>query len=449
MKNRQVRSNQEQCHEPEQTGVQVTELKEVETTVQILVENFQGSLSKFRRHIFNIRHQYAVSRELRGKMITSECIIHIDFSENFSCRYSREIQSVHFGASHQQCTLHTGVLYIGDVEDPVSFCTISPSRRHDPPAIWAYMEPILSYVRNNFPDVSLLHFYSDGPTTQYRQKGNFFLFSTIVHRMGFEGATWHFWEASHGKGAPDGVGGALKRSGDKLIALGRDITNAESLYRQLLTTETSVKLFYTEADEVGSLASKMPEKLPTVVGTMRLHQLVTVNIGEIYFRDVSCVCSSPGDLLCNCYGLKRFNFSQHAFQDGEATGQRAAQPTPLENEVQDGVQPEPRRSDHAAENGLDRLEGTDGLVGEMVAVRYDSRPYPGKVLAVEEDDVQVLCMCKTGINKFFWPTREDICWYQSKDVICRIPEPTKAGSGSCNHFQVDPNLWPLIEDACK
>lgn len=34
----------------------------------------------------------------------------------------------------------------------------------------------------------------------------------------FKGITWNFFEASHGKGAPDGVGGALKKLADRIVA---------------------------------------------------------------------------------------------------------------------------------------------------------------------------------------------------------------------------------------
>ncbi|KAF4115134.1 hypothetical protein G5714_002623 [Onychostoma macrolepis] len=42
-----------------------------------------------------------------------------------------------------------------------------------PPAIWEHLSPILSYVKNVFPAVTVVHFLSDGPCTQYRQKGTF------------------------------------------------------------------------------------------------------------------------------------------------------------------------------------------------------------------------------------------------------------------------------------
>ena len=41
-------------------------------------------------------------------------MIVIDFSENYYCKYSAEIQSVHFGASKKQISLHTGVFFYFD-----------------------------------------------------------------------------------------------------------------------------------------------------------------------------------------------------------------------------------------------------------------------------------------------------------------------------------------------
>ena len=84
----------------------ITKKVEETTTKQTLLERFQNSLSKIRRHVYTIRHQYLVCRELRRKLPSSQCVIHIDFSENFSCKFGSEIQSVHFGGSHRQVTLH-------------------------------------------------------------------------------------------------------------------------------------------------------------------------------------------------------------------------------------------------------------------------------------------------------------------------------------------------------
>ena len=78
----------------------------VTSTLWDLHEKLQNGIkTRFAQYIFNINHQYWVLRDLRQNLHNDEVIIHIDFSENYSCKYSQDVQSVHFG----QVTLHTGV----------------------------------------------------------------------------------------------------------------------------------------------------------------------------------------------------------------------------------------------------------------------------------------------------------------------------------------------------
>ena len=136
-------------------------------------------------------------------------MVHIDFSENFTCQYFKEIQSDHFGSSNCQATLHTGVFYdrVENEVKPTSFCTISDSKQHDPCGIWAYLNPVLTMIKQRHPTVSIIHFFNDGPAAQYLQKLNFYYFCTQIQSYGFANGTWNFSEAGHGKGAADGVGG--------------------------------------------------------------------------------------------------------------------------------------------------------------------------------------------------------------------------------------------------
>lgn len=94
-------------HDGKKSTVTVKELESM--SLYLLVDKFNAMLSKIRKHIFNIRHQYIQYRELRNKLDANSCMIHIDFAENYLCQYNREIQSVHFGGSHKQTTLHTGM----------------------------------------------------------------------------------------------------------------------------------------------------------------------------------------------------------------------------------------------------------------------------------------------------------------------------------------------------
>ena len=78
------------------------------------------------------------------------------------------------------------------------------------------------------------------------------------------------------------------------------------------------------------------------------------------------------------------------------------------------------------------------LIDKHVIVKYCEEFYPGIVIDCDEDDVQVKCMHPVGINKFFWPSRPDICWYKKDDVKNIIPAPCNVNS---RHFQVQPDIW--------
>lgn len=99
-----------------------------------------------------------------------EIFLHIDFTENYMCKYNREIQSAHFGGSKPQVTIHTCVVYFNkEVKaTPSSFGTISYCNRHDVPADVAHLlslkEEIMSYV----PEFRKVHILSDGPSTRYK-----------------------------------------------------------------------------------------------------------------------------------------------------------------------------------------------------------------------------------------------------------------------------------------
>ena len=170
--------------------------------------------------------------------------MHVDFSENYNCKYSNEIQSMHFGPSRRQISLHTGVVYVG--KDIIPFCSMSDNLKHSPGAIWAHIQPVIGYIQQTYSQVEFqgIHFVSDGPTTQYRNKAYFHLWANKIIQNKFKYSTWNFLEASHGKGAADGVGAAVKRKADNLVTVKQsDITCAKNLYDCLSGSDARVRLF--------------------------------------------------------------------------------------------------------------------------------------------------------------------------------------------------------------
>jgi hypothetical protein len=232
--------------------VQITKKTVVDCTVGELIDQIEVMMPKFMVHTANITHQYETIDELKQSLTPNKIILHIDFSENFSCKYSAEVQSVHFGASRQQVSLHTGVLYYKDATDEtlrtLAFCTSSDNLRHDPAAIWAHLSPMLKYAKENISNIQEVHFVSDGPTTQYRNKKNFYLLYECIEKFfpDIVSASWNFSEAGHGKGAMDGVGAAIKQTADRHIAHGNDVASYAELL--LLLKEHCKGVLLTDMD---------------------------------------------------------------------------------------------------------------------------------------------------------------------------------------------------------
>lgn len=315
-----------ESHEEIGKSVTRTVKKEVEGTVGDLILECKCLIERYKRHSFNIHQQHRHYRTLRQSMSDTECLIHVDFSENYVCKLSNEIQSMHFGASKKQITLHTGVYYVGANSKATSFCSLSDSLQHGPEAVWAHLQPVLDSVQAN-EAIDTIHFFSDGPTTQYRQKANFYLFAENMAKRGIKVATWNFHEAGHGKGAPDGVGAAVKRLADQLVLQGNDIANVDAMYDSLREkTSTSIKIFKIPAADI---KSTVPTSLLPIPGTMALHQVLWQKNYQVFYRDVSCLCQGSRN-ICACYDLKTFDFMGNKKSRGE---KKASTRSPKNNQT--------------------------------------------------------------------------------------------------------------------
>ena len=81
---------------------------------------------------------------------------------------SREIQSMHFGASKKQITF-TPVFTIQKVQHKHVVQYQTP---------WStYLKPVLNKVSIENKTIDTFHFFSDGAPFQYKQKGNFYMLS--------------------------------------------------------------------------------------------------------------------------------------------------------------------------------------------------------------------------------------------------------------------------------
>ena len=227
--------------------------------------------------------------------------------------------------------------------------------------MWALLEPILKELRATCPQITVLHVISDGPCTQYRNKANVYFLSTVPFLSNFTQITWNYSEKSHGKGAPGGIGGAVKRDADLYVQRGGDLQTPLDVYEMLAKKTGSAITFHWISEEIIEKYDELiPGKLATVKGTLKIHQVLSVEAGKISHRQVSCFCTHAEMKPCSCY--------QPQLVDMRNT----------ESHSEDLVStPNPPRQ-HAS---------VKDLSGKFVIVTYDELPYIGQVLEVVEEQL--------------------------------------------------------------
>ncbi|CAH0547283.1 unnamed protein product [Brassicogethes aeneus] len=272
-----------------QVSVKRTVKKSMVTTANKIITLMHSKLCDYKKHVYIMYHQL---RELQAKkqfIEEDELIFHIDFAENYVAKYSMEIQSMHFGASKKQISLHTGVLYTNNSKQ--TFCSVSDNLDHQAHAVWAHLKQILKQLSLNIANIHTIHFFSDGPTSQYKNRSNIYYLLKIVPSIfpTVNKISWNYSESGHGKGPMDGVGGSLKRCADRIVLQGTDITCASVFLKELQKT-TSVKLWEVCESEVLHLKKILPKKIPAIPGIMAIHQIIWSKRDPnfILLRQLSC-----------------------------------------------------------------------------------------------------------------------------------------------------------------
>lgn len=264
------------------------------STPQDALNEFESSIETFLKHEGRKFHQYSEIGTMKKNLKENEAAIHMDFSENYSLKYAEEIQAFHFGGSRKQISLHTVVVYVKKQNckqtSSICFCSISESLNHEVAGIWAHLKPVLQFLKDNFK-IDILHFISDSPSGQYRNKTMFYFLACQLPKMypTLTSFTWNYWEAGHGKGAPDGVGAVCKRTADRMVKEGKDVASLCDLESYLKNNVNGVTIYVVDEGDVNEISKSFEsEKIQKLKGTMKVHQVVSKESLDILeFRELS------------------------------------------------------------------------------------------------------------------------------------------------------------------
>lgn len=151
--------------------------------------------------------------------------------ENYNCKSVEEIQPAYWNQTG--VTLHPTVIYTRPTEESElqhqSFVIISDDQNHNSASVVTFIKEIVKDVKLLDPEIKCIHYWTDSPTSQYRNKTIFHLVANHQETFGID-AKWNYFEAGHGKGPCDGLGGSTKRLANEAVKSGKVIIQDANVF---------------------------------------------------------------------------------------------------------------------------------------------------------------------------------------------------------------------------
>ena len=233
-------------------------------------------------------------------------------------------------------------------------------------------------------DIKTVKFWSDGCASQFRNQFAFFILSKFDHAINTE---WNYFEANHGKGAVDGIGGTVKHAVYSNVFKNRVVIKSPKQFAGYANEILPKKLLFSVwrmnpwSSDINQNAEKKQKKL-------KEHWKFTAL--SKFMQNLS-------------YQLKFFMTSKSHDPVAEVQYQVAVLPQHVLYKI-----------------------------GTYVLVWYESELWPGQITKVEQDRVRVKCFQKAAAQGSIWrwPDKSDDGLYQTGDAEWEIETPLDIGSSS-------------------
>ena len=138
--------------------------------------------------------------------------------------------------------------------------------------------------------------------------------SYLTKVLNVENMMWHFSESGHGKGAPDGVGGCLKRTADSLVGRGKHLSSLEILVSELTEACKGINIISINDQSFKEMDTFIPDNVQSFKGTLQVHQLVWHHTDPniVHVRRLSCQTCPE---FCEHYNLGKLVY-EHGMLPG-------------------------------------------------------------------------------------------------------------------------------------
>ena len=152
---------------------------------QAFLNHVEKQREEFAGHVDRIKTQYFQMRQLKEQLPDKEVIVQMDFAENYACRTSEEIQSAYF---NKTCVaLHPTVIYCKDNGElkHKSIVIISDTLALNAITVVSFLDTISNEIKNIVPNIEKCHYWTDSPTSQYRNKLIFDVVANHKSHLGY------------------------------------------------------------------------------------------------------------------------------------------------------------------------------------------------------------------------------------------------------------------------
>ena len=295
---------------------------------------------------------------------------------------------------------------------------------HNIGVVYAIMKRLVPEISNAINcDLKKIHYWTDGPTSQYRNKTAFYLVATHNDLFGVD-AEWNYFEAGHGKGPCDGIGGTAKRMADLSIKQEKvKIQDASDFHTWGKYHHKSATYVFVTGQECSTARGELDEVNKTLIpdkGTLQIHNVSSTSKDTVCTRITSCYCSAClGGELHSDFSVSKIRKCTQA-------------PTTKQNTNEEPV----NQNDNVEATPVEESPGESMAFdqNDWVVALYDNKWYPGNILEVDEDDQSCLISFlrrTTGMGRvnpqFQWPSPLDKVWVDFSEIFLKINEPQPVG----------------------
>ena len=437
-----------------------TRLVNVQEEKDVFVQTFLKELPDFREHCFRVGVQYQEMRVIKDEMQPQvEGVISMDYSENYSAKYMNSISAAYYDA--QQVTIHPMVFYMKDafnMQHITSYVGVSEVTNHGVATTFAFLQTLIPLIKCDNPFLSVLHFVTDSPASQYRNKSICVLVARFEEFFGIK-CTWSWLESGHGKSVCDGIGGSIKKKADNMIKSNRIISNAEEFFSELNgSTEKMILVKVNTSDVIKAEREVKRWKPPMVTGISQMHFIAPVK-NLLYMKQTTCLklCCHPrfNVFVPVCQGwvstgihigsneiedeeeewtdVQTPELSQVEERDDMEEDRYEEQSKSEEEDVEEdryeeqskGYEEESNSEEH--DQNEEEEQETTLQTGSFVAVPYEKRWFAGEIMKVLRPNYYEISFLTHSGERWRWG-KKDVDNIKQRDILTVFSPPKQSGS---------------------